>query len=43
MLQKDLQQKEIEGGSRVERLLPVIIVYHKGLSEDTSMENNYDM
>nr|XP_012416421.1 PREDICTED: developmental pluripotency-associated protein 3-like [Odobenus rosmarus divergens] len=44
-LQKDLQQKEAEEGeSRVERCRRSRhhCLYHKDLSEDTSMENNYD-
>uniref|UniRef100_A0A452VCW7 Developmental pluripotency-associated protein 3 n=1 Tax=Ursus maritimus TaxID=29073 RepID=A0A452VCW7_URSMA len=44
-LQKDRQQKEIEGESRVERFRCSChyCLYHKDLSEDSSMENNYDM
>ncbi|KAF3816540.1 hypothetical protein GH733_013888 [Mirounga leonina] len=45
-LQKDLWQKEAEEGeSRVERFRCRCHhrLYHKDLSEDTSMENNYDV
>ncbi|XP_073745839.1 developmental pluripotency-associated protein 3-like [Callorhinus ursinus] len=45
-LQKDLQQKETEEGeSRVERFRCRChyCLYHKDLSEETSMENNYDV
>ncbi|XP_048958382.1 developmental pluripotency-associated protein 3 isoform X3 [Canis lupus dingo] len=44
MLQKDLPEQEIEGESRVERFRCTChyCLYHKDVSEDTSMENNYD-
>nr|XP_045755031.1 developmental pluripotency-associated protein 3-like [Mirounga angustirostris] len=45
-LQKDLQQKVAdEGESRVERFRCRChyCLYHKDLSEETSMENNYDI
>ncbi|XP_041586906.1 developmental pluripotency-associated protein 3-like [Vulpes lagopus] len=44
MLQKDLPEQEIEGESRVERFRCTChyCLYHKDVSEDTSMEKNYD-
>ncbi|XP_045737759.1 developmental pluripotency-associated protein 3 [Mirounga angustirostris] len=44
MLQKNLQQKETESESRAERFRRSRhhCLHHKDLSEDTSMENNYD-